>query len=193
MRKKAIILAAFAVALTMAVGATPAWGYFTDWTEANGGLVVNVTPEPAPQEWYAEGVKHVVITNDADEEKGITATAPVFARVRILSTLPVDAQGQGWFGPVQEEDGQWYYYGSSVDNLTEIEPGPDGKSNELTVKVTFPKVQSDEEPNGAIYGQDYNVVVYYESTAAKYKTDEGSGATVSDPDWTVVQNDQGGN
>lgn len=190
MRKKAIILAAFAVALTMAVGVTPAWGYFTDWTEANGGLVVNVTPEPEPQEWYAEGTKHVVISNKANAKTGVTATAPVFARVRILSTLPVDAQGKGWFGPVQEGDAQWYYYGSSADGLTEIAPGND--SSELTVKVTFPKVQSDEQPSGAIYGQDYNVIVYYESTAAKYKTDE-DGNTAPDPDWTVVQNDQGGN
>lgn len=183
MRKRAMLLATLAVALALGASVTPAWGYFTDWTEANGGLAV-APPEPTVSEWYAKRIKHVTVSNAAG------ATTPVFARARVLSSLPVEVEGAGWSGPVTEGDAQWYYYGTSRSELTPIAPGT--SSNELTVAITFPRPKSDKQPDGtAAYGDQYNVIVYYEATAVRYNEDGTAFA-----DWTKVQggqNSQGGN
>lgn len=173
MRKKAILLASLAVVLVLGMSITPAWGYFTDWTEANGGLEVNVTPEPTISEWYAESVKHLTVANAE------SATTPVFARARVITSLDTDVAGEGWYGPVADNDGQWYYYGSSDKELTEIAPG--ASSGELTVKITFPRIKSETQPDGAAYGNQVNVIVYYEATAVEYNED---GTTFAD--WNKV-------
>ena len=177
MRKKAILLASLAVALVLGMSITPAWGYFTDWTEANGGLEINVTPRPTISEWYAESTKHLTVANTKD------ATTPVFARARVITSLGTDVAGEGWYGPVTDRDGQWYYYGSSDTALTAIAPGESSK--ELTVKITFPRIQSETQPDGAAYGNQRNVIVYYEATAVEYNED---GTTFAD--WNKVPRDQ---
>lgn len=183
MKSKMILLASLAVALVLGMSIAPAGAYFTDTTKASGGLEVNVTPEPDVQEWYAEATKHVTVTNEDD------ATTAVFARVRVFSGLPVEVTGDGWYGPVSEGDATWYYYGASQTALTEIAPG--ASSEELTVKITFPRVKSESQPDGSVYGDVHNVIVYYEATAVEYNKD---GSTFAD--WSKVpgvEDNQGGN
>lgn len=185
MRKKAMLLAILAVILVLGASVAPAWGYFTDWTEANGGLEVKLTPEPTVHEWYAKSTKHVTVGNAAD------ATTPVFARARVLSSLPVEVAGEGWAGPVADSSGiEWYYFGASETDLTEIAPG--ASSGDLEVTITFPRLKSETQPDGtAAYGDQYNVIVYYEATAVEYREDGTPFA-----DWTKAQggqNSQGGN
>lgn len=179
MRKKAILLASLAVALVLGMSITPAWGYFTDWTEANGGLEINVTPQPTISEWYAERTKHLTVANTKD------ATTPVFARARVITSLDTDVAGEGWYGPVTDGDAQWYYYGTSENDLTEIAPG--ASSKELTVKITFPRLKSETQPDGSAYGDQLNVIVYYEATAVEYKEDGTAFA-----DWNKVSGVQEG-
>ncbi|MBQ6390269.1 MAG: hypothetical protein IJH88_01440 [Eggerthellaceae bacterium] len=177
MRKKAILLASLAVALVLGMSITPAWGYFTDTHTANGGLQVRVTPSPTIYEWYAEGTKHLVVSNEQN------ATSPVFARARVITTLDTAVAGEGWYGPVTDGDAQWYYYGTSENDLTEIAPG--ASSNELTVKITFPRLESATQPDGSAYGDQLNVIVYYEATAVEYRAD---GTTFAD--WNKVPKPQ---
>ena len=130
--------------------AAPAWAYFTDTHQADGGLPIKLQPPAELKEWYGQATKHVVVTNSAD------ATAPVFVRAKVQTSLKFAAAGDGW---KSNEDG-WYYYDKMV------KPGKDTK--ELTVKVTFPTVKSEEQPDGAVYGESYSVIVLYETTMAVY-------------------------
>ena len=162
MKRKAIVAALLASVLMLGAGAVPAWAYFTDNTMATGGLWIS-KPSTDIKEWYAEGVKHLTISNEAD------SSSPVFVRARVYASaeLKTDVAGQGWTGPI----GDWYYYGASDTQLTAVDPG--NAANELTVAVTTPAAQKpvDWVPKVYEFGENYNVVIVYESVPAAYGAD----------------------
>lgn len=163
MKRKATVLAVVAFVLVMCMGIAPAWAYFTDTTMASGSLEIGVKPSTDIHEEYGEGIKHVTVKNNDD------ASAAVFVRVRVYSPVECEVSGEGWTGP----DADWYYYGEAID------PGKETKV--LDVKITFPKVKVEGETDGAMPGDNFNVVVVYEATPAVYD-DQGNPA----PDWNNV-------
>ena len=162
MRRRIAVLIAL-VALVMCMGVTPALAYFTDSTEASGGLVIGTKSTTHMDEEYADGVKHVTVTND---EK---STVAVFVRARAYSTEKITVSGEGWAA-----EGDWYVYGEAVD--------PGDSTTPLDVEITFPtRKKADKDPKGYEIGDNFNVVVVYESTPAKY--DENNNPA---PDWSLV-------
>ena len=172
MKRSFLITVALVSALVLGASIVPAWAYFTDTTMATGGMPVTVGTDTEMHEWYAQSTKHVVISNSED------SATPVYVRARVycptqLPGVSYTAVGEGW--PAAPEADGWYYYSALVD------PGKD--ANELTVTITFPPVQSEEQPDGAVYGDNFSVVVYYESTPAIWN----SQANAYDPaDWGKV-------
>ena len=158
-RRSKLLLACIAmgVVLVLGLGIGPARAYFTDWTEANGGLPISVTPTTDLKETYGARVKHVVVTNDG--------TAPVFVRARAYASLPLEIAGEGW-----TQDGEWWVYDRAVPGKKD---GAAGETSELTVTLQFPE--------GATENDGYNVVVVYESTPVQYHADG-----TPNPDWGFV-------
>lgn len=152
MKRRYIIVAALAFALVLGMTVAPAGAYFTDHSTANGGMTIKVAPQPQIHEWYANKTKQIVITNAED------ATMSVYARVRVYTSLENDIKGEGW-----TKDGDWYVYDGAI--------APGGKSSKLEVKLTFPTVKSEEQPDGSVYGDNYNVEVIYEAVPVLYDAD----------------------
>lgn len=163
MKRKTTLLAALAIASVLGMGIAPAGAYFTDSSTANGGIPIGITPSTDFYEWYENGVKHLTVTNSAD------ASSPVFVRARAYTSLPTTIAGSGW---TAADDG-WYYYGPAI--------APGGTSEDLTVTIQFPTIRSTDEPNGAEIGDNYNIIVVYESTPAIYDA-QGNPA----PDWSYI-------
>ena len=174
MKRTGIIAAVIALSLVIAAGITPAWAYFTDSHNADGGLPITVKPDTEIKEWYAQATKHVVVSNSEDAE------TPVFVRARVETALPFTAAGEGWTTEADSEG--WYYYDGEV--------AVGAESQELTVTFTFPTVQSEEQPDGSVYGDNYSAVVLYEAAPATY--DENGNP---DPQWNYdwEANREGGN
>ena len=166
MKHKTLLLASVAVALVMAMGIAPAWAYFTDSSTATGYVKVGVTPSTDIHDEFLEGVKHVKVSNAED------ASAAVFVRARVFASgvFSTTISGDSWSGP--DGDG-WYVYGNAV------EPGRETTS--LDVAITFPPEKSATAPNGAVVGDNYNVVVVYEAVPAQYNPD---GTLIYD--WTFI-------
>ena len=175
MKRKTLILAVLACALVLGLNVSPAMAYFTDWTQANGGLEVSVTPNTDIYEYWGDGVKEVTITNKGDGEHG--ATIPVFVRARSYAPAKLDQKiiGKGW---TDGGDG-WWYYGTNPDALTEL--AVDSETTPLKVEINLPKVQTEKDPTGELVGTMYNVIVVYEATPAVYNAD---GTTA--PDWDYI-------
>lgn len=163
MKRRTAVLAALAVALVVCMGVTPALAYFTDSTEASGGLVIGAKSTTHMNEEYADGVKHVTVENDAQ------STVAVFVRARAYSTEKVSVSGAGWTA-----QGDWYVYGEAV--------APGESTAPLDVSIAFPKRKAaDNDPSGYEIGDNFNVVVVYESTPATY--DENNNPA---PDWSLI-------
>ena len=75
MKRRTAVLAALVVALVVCMGVTPALAYFTDTTEANGGLVIGTKSTTHMDEEYADGVKHVTVEADAIESTTSSASS----------------------------------------------------------------------------------------------------------------------
>lgn len=163
MKHKRMPLVALAVTLALAAGVGPAWAYFTDSSAATGGVTINVKPSTEIEEKYGERVKHVVVTNSAQ------ASVPVYVRARAYSSVEVQASGASW---TPGADG-WYLYGGIVE--------PGGKTDELQVRIEFPIAASDERPDGAVPGDNFNIVVVYESTPVRYDAQGNPYA-----DWSYI-------
>ena len=165
MKNKTLLLAFVAVALVAAMGIAPAWAYFTDSDTVAGAIPVKVKPKTDIYESYKEGVKHVVVTNDAD------SSMPVYVRARVYASnvFTLTISGESWTGPTEE----WYYYDGIVD--------PGGETTQLDIKVEFPPYKSATQPTGAEFGDNYNVVVMYESTPVQYDAEGNPYA-----DWEYI-------
>ena len=168
MKRKPLIAAALAVALVFGAAIAPASAYFTDTTQATGSQAVKVGTTTRIHEWYAERQKHVTISNDEDSAE------PVWVRAKVFSPVEYNAVGEGW--PTSPDADGWYEYADVVQ--------PGASAREFIVTLTFPTVQSETQPDGAVYGDNVNVVIVYESTPAKHAAD---GKSYEAPDWANVQ------
>ena len=172
MKRKMLLTASLAVALVLGASIVPAGAYFTDTSEANGGVTVTMTPSTDIHEWVEQGVKHVVISNDKE------ATSAVYVRAGVFASVDVNISGNGWTGPsndadwVGPKDYGWFYY----DQI--LQPG-DSTDNELTVDTELRK-KAEQKPEK---DENFNVIVMYEATPVLY--DENGNPYA---DWSLTQN-----
>lgn len=157
MKCKDVLLAAAACMLILSVGAGSAWAYFTTYTEAQGGYAVQLGSQSTVTETLDSWTKHVVITSDADSGR-------VFIRAKAFAgsqyELGYSSAGGKW---ELGEDGFYYY--SDI-----VEAG--GSTETLDIKINNVPAQVKD-------GDNFNVVVVYESTPVVYRDGEAAA------DWTA--------
>ncbi len=145
MKKKSLIFAGIAIILILAANLPLAWGYFSTYTEAKGGIRLQPRKvDTEIKEDVLDWTKHVIISNTGDESLYIRARAFAGSEYKLTYIT-----GDGW---TDGKDG-YYYYNSIL--------GPGQETSELLVKIENP-------PKDPIDGQEVNVVVVYESTPVRY-------------------------
>lgn len=186
MKKNKILLAALALIMALGLGIGSAMAYFTTYVTAKGGMPVRLgdkttITEPEVKDW----TKHLVVTNNG--------TNAVYVRARAYAPADLELQyvNASKNGPwtYNEKDGYCYYSiilpgkDPDVDEEDESEEAAKARSSsELLVKI-------DKVPKDAKEGDDFNVVVIYESTPVLYDKDGNPYA-----DWTqTVKVEEGGN
>ena len=184
---KGATLGAAAIALLLAMPSlAPAYAYFTDQSNATGGLVLG-SPSTDIKEYYGDKVKHVVIYN---KEK----STPVFVRARVYayeeyldSVAGVEKENSAWSG--LQPDG-WYYYHGVLD--------PGDETEELLVTIKFPTGKEIVKPDGSVdyeeydqIGANFNVIVVYEAVPVQYGPD-GELLAPENADWKLNPNQNGG-
>jgi predicted ribosomally synthesized peptide with SipW-like signal peptide len=157
MKKRTLLMSALAVVLAAGMTIAPAMAYFTDHTEANGSVTVELGTQTTIDEEIDGMNKIVTIHNDGPES--------VYVRVNAYagSDLDLTFSGEGW----SARDGEGWSYYSGI-----IEAGQD--SGPLTIAI-------DNLPEGAMVGDDVNVSVVYEATKVIYDNDEAQA-----PDWDLA-------
>ncbi len=145
MKKRPLVFAAIAIILILAANLPLAWGYFSTYTEAKGG--VRLQPRETDteiKEDVSDWTKRVVISNTGEEALYIRARAFAGSEYKLTYTT-----GGNW---TAGNDG-FYYYNDI------LKPGQE--TPELLVKIENP-------PENPVEGQEFNVVVVYESTPVRY-------------------------
>lgn len=142
--KKSLCLATAALTLTAGISAGTAMAYFTTYTEASGGVTLNMGfSETIPKEDFSNWTKHVSVENTGDYD--------CYVRVKALA-------GSKYQDGLQysDSDGKWtpgedgYYYYSDP-----IAPGE--STSVLDIRI-------DSKESDA----SFNVVVVQESTKVLY-------------------------
>lgn len=155
--KKSLCLAAAALTLTAGISAGTAMAYFTTYTEAFGGVTLNMGfSETIPKEDFSNWTKHVSVENTGDYD--------CYVRVKALA-------GSKYQDGLQysDSDGKWtpgedgYYYYSDP-----IAPGE--STSVLDIRI-------DSKESDA----SFNVVVVQESTKVLYNENNEPYA-----DWTQI-------
>lgn len=155
--KKSLCLAAAALTLTAGISAGTAMAYFTTYTEASGGVTLNMGfSEAIPKEDFSNWTKHVSVENTGDYD--------CYVRVKALA-------GSKYQDGLQysDSDGKWtpgedgYYYYSDL-----IAPGE--STSVLDIRI-------DSKESDA----SFNVVVVQESTKVLYNENNEPYA-----DWTQI-------
>lgn len=155
--KKSLCLAAAALTLTAGISAGTAMAYFTTYTEASGGVTLNMGfSETIPKEDFSNWTKHVSVENTGDYD--------CYVRVKALA-------GSKYQDGLQysDSDGKWtpgedgYYYYSDL-----IAPGE--STSVLNIRI-------DSKESDA----SFNVVVVQESTKVLYNENNEPYA-----DWTQI-------
>lgn len=160
--KKTICLAAAALTLVASLSAGKALAYFTTYTQAQGGVELDLGfTETIPEETVVDGAKQVIIKNTGDFDCYVRMKALVGSEYTVSYTEP---DGAGKWTP--KTDG-FYYYGDIVTAKT-------GQTTQLNVNITFPTLVEGEAP-------DFDVIIIQECTPVLYDADGNPYA-----DWTKV-------
>ena len=149
----------FVVAIALIAGASirSAWSYFTTYATAKGGYIIHLGDETEITEEYSDWTKKIQIKSEADSE-------PVYVRAKgFCSEYDLVYSGSDKWSP---GEGGWYYYSDIV------------KGGEVTDVL---EVQIKDVPKGTDTeeGDNFNVIVVYESTPVLYDSDGNPYA-----DWT---------
>lgn len=155
--KKSLCLAAAALTLTAGISAETAMAYFTTYTEASGGVTLNMGfSETIPKEDFSNWTKHVSVENTGDYDCYVRVKA--LAGSKYQDGLQYSDSDEKW---TPGEDG--YYYYSDL-----IAPGE--STSVLDIRI-------DSKESDA----SFNVVVVQESTKVLYNENNEPYA-----DWTQI-------
>ena len=145
-RKWMLFILAVVLVLTACIGS--AYAYFTSNSAAKGGYVIHISDSTEIKEEVSDWTKHVTILN---KEGG----APVFVRVKAFCASPYELEydGKNW---TIDDDG-FYRYAFAVD-------GGSGTGDVLDIKIK-------DIPEDAKPGDDFNIIVVYESVPAVFHED----------------------
>jgi len=163
MKKSVKLLGIAAVVLVLVASLGSAISYFTTYAEARGGKIfkLNTTIEEEVYDW----TKHVVISSNPE-------STPVYVRAKAFAPAqyPLDYKSAVDGDWVPGDDGYWYY-------TKVLQNG--SSTTELLVHIS----DIPEEPKD---GDEFNVVVIYEST---YATNEAGDSV--EADWTkLISNEE---
>lgn len=158
----AIALALLVVAIALATGIGKTLAYFTTYAEAKGSVEITLGDKTQITEEFDSWTKSVVITNTPDAG---TTSQPVFVRVKAFSgsTYPLVYEGDKNWTP--GGDGYYYYR-------------PVLASGESTSVL---KVKINDVPKDPTIGDNFNVVIIYETTPVYY--DEAGNPKAN---WNVI-------
>ena len=156
MKKTKIILTAICLALVLGLSIIPAMAYFTDYTQAEGSVKVDLGFETTMDEQVDGFVKTITISNAGPE------SCWVRARGYSGDGISLSYEGKNWS---EGKDGWWYY-----------KPVLDGGKTTDTLKVNI-----SDMPENAKEGDRIDVTVVYETTKVLYAED----GTPLDPDWSM--------
>lgn len=157
MKKKSIFLLALSIILLIAATANSTLAYFTTYTSAEGGYILNLKKGTTAIEAEQDGNSWFVrVTNSNDN-----GNQPVFVRVQFIAPrgCSLTTDGNGW---TDGEDGFWYY--------ADIVPAG-GVTNYLQTAVT---INPGYEPDS------FDIVALYETAPVLY--DANNRPTT---DWTL--------
>ena len=146
--KKTIYLTAAALALTAGLTVGNAMAYFTTYTEAKGGVELDLGfTETLPREDVVDGTKEIRLENTGDYDCYVRLKALTGDKYK-ESLLYAEPGAAGKWTP--GADG-YYYYSDIVE--------PKGLTEQLNVSFSFPE---EEEP------ADFNVIIVQECTPVLY-------------------------
>ncbi|MBR2806589.1 MAG: hypothetical protein IKE18_07400 [Oscillospiraceae bacterium] len=143
-----IMIISFALIAALAVGTSIA--YFTTYTAAKGSQTIHLGYTTRISEEYDDFAKSLTIHND--EKSG----QYVYVRAKAFSDSSVEISYSDYDGKWNPGEDDFYYFADPV--------APGGDTSVL--KVIMVSVPENPEE-----GDTFNVVVIYESTAAKYRED----------------------
>ena len=160
MKRTHLLLAVLAVLLVLSSGIGAATAYFTTYTTTVGGHTLALGGGAVNTDMYerfSQWTKHVFVENEEN-------SVPAYVRVRAFSgsIYELDYSGGDW---VDGGDGWWYYTGI-------LEPGTDTGTIDMHIGNV---------PEDVTSGDDFNIVVVYETTPVQY---DESGVPYAD--WNVV-------
>lgn len=160
MNKKKICFALLAVAAVQLCEVRNANAYFTTYVTAKGGYEVSWRHQEEIHEEVKDFKKYVSISSKED-------SIPVYVRARAFagSTYSLTYSGDGW--EYNETDGYYYYK----------EPLKGGETTSVLL------VSIDQIPINPQDGENFNVIVIYESLPVQYDED-GNMIAPKDADWT---------
>lgn len=149
-RRTATILTSLGLCVALAIPVGSAWAYFTSYASTYGSQELHLSAETQITEEFDSWTKHVSIQNSAD-------SVPVFVRVKALSgsTYQLQYTGEDNWTPGPDAEGFYYY------NLP-VEPGE--ATSVLDIKISGIPLTPQE-------GDQFNVVVIYETTPVLYRAD----------------------
>ena len=147
MKLRKYILPLLAVVLVLAAGIGMASAYFTTYVTAKGGYVIHLNYETEIHEDVSQWTKHVSLYNRE-------GSSPIFVRAKVFFADPytLEISGANW---VLDSEGFYRYqlplYGGET-------------AGELLIHISG--IPEDAKP-----GDDFNVIVVYESVPAMFHED----------------------
>lgn len=193
------LLTAVAVMLVLSAVMGSAWAYFTTYARAKGGYPIVLGHEEHDDEKFEGWEKTLSIAVSKDSR-------PVYLRARAFWTnndhpllfsdavIPKDAANsdglphQNW---APGDDGEWWYYTKLLDPANpdkEETVNNDGSVSAKPFHVRIKDVPKDET-EGAMVGDEFNVIIVYEATEVQYN-EKGEPLDWKDVDWTKKVNTQ---
>ncbi len=146
MKKLNVCLAALAIAMVLGAGIGSAWAYFTTYAEARGGNTIRLGSWTELHEEFSGWTKRVTVSSDAQSQ-------PVYVRMRAYAGSEYELVYEDVSGKWTAGADGWYYYDDILVG--------GGATTELRVHIG-------NIPEDAEEGDDFNVVVVYESTEVCY-------------------------
>jgi len=147
--KKTICLAAAAVIMVAGLSVGKTLAYFTAYTEASGGVVLDLGfTETIPEEKVVGGAKQLKIKNTGDFDCYVRVKALTGSDYTVTYSEPDNA---GKWIPGEDD---FYYY-------QDVLPAKTGITTQLDVNIAFPSTKEGEAP-------EFNVIVIQECTPVLY-------------------------